>query len=265
MGLLNYKEILLREYKKRKQRNPRYTLNSFARDLQISNSRLSQILKGKLGLSEKAAVLLSEALKLSESESKVFCLTAKLSSSRRSIDKEKAKRKLTEIKSKMKFKEVDLRRFSLVSDWYYYALLEALNVKSVKSDYSNLEEISKFCNLDSGLVRKTYDELLTEGFIQSVNGLLKEKNSYTATPSDIPSDSIKEYQSQIIKRAERSILAQDLTKRDISSIVISINKRDIERLKDKIKKFRRNIAKEFGSGNDKDAVYCLAIQLFDIF
>lgn len=52
---LNYRFFLKRELNARKARNAAYSLRSFARDLEMPSSKLSEVLNSKCGLSQKSA------------------------------------------------------------------------------------------------------------------------------------------------------------------------------------------------------------------
>lgn len=69
----DYKTFILAEFKRRVEKNSSYSQNAFARDLGISPSRLSEILRGKQGLSLRWAITIAENLHLSKEESEHFC------------------------------------------------------------------------------------------------------------------------------------------------------------------------------------------------
>lgn len=69
----SFVEYLIDRFQMRVDRNPHYSLRAFARDLKIDASRLSQILKGKQGLSMTFAERICYSLRLSEAESRHFC------------------------------------------------------------------------------------------------------------------------------------------------------------------------------------------------
>lgn len=73
MQTQNFRDILKAELEKRQLRNPRYSLRSFARDLGLSAPRLSDVLRGRYGLSRGVAESLAEKLKLPEEEAAYFC------------------------------------------------------------------------------------------------------------------------------------------------------------------------------------------------
>lgn len=63
---------LQREYQTRHQRNAAYSWRSFARDLRLSPSMLSEFLKGRYGFSRPKALSIAETLGLSESHTQHF-------------------------------------------------------------------------------------------------------------------------------------------------------------------------------------------------
>ncbi|MBX2994866.1 MAG: helix-turn-helix domain-containing protein [Bdellovibrionaceae bacterium] len=61
---------------KRQSENPSYSLRAFARDLGLSNGRLSDLLSGKSNVGLKVALRISDALELKDNERERFLLLA---------------------------------------------------------------------------------------------------------------------------------------------------------------------------------------------
>lgn len=76
------------------QQNPRYSLRAFARDLNFSPSRLSQILQGKEGISASVSKQFAQSLEFSDEEQKYFVLLVEAQDSR---SRETRKRALAEL------------------------------------------------------------------------------------------------------------------------------------------------------------------------
>lgn len=72
-GKNTYHELLLEKFEQKKKSNPAYSLRAFARYLEISVSKLSQILNRKQGLSLKSAEAISLKLNLNTEEKEWFC------------------------------------------------------------------------------------------------------------------------------------------------------------------------------------------------
>ncbi len=84
-----YIKVLRREFALRESRNPRYSLRSFARDLDFNQGDLSRVMSLKLGLTLKGGKKIIEKLSLSREEKYLFL---------KSIVEEKAKKGIDEIK-----------------------------------------------------------------------------------------------------------------------------------------------------------------------
>jgi hypothetical protein len=67
MALVQFRQRLETEFAQRRQRNPRYSLRAFARDLVTDHATLSQILRGRRRLSARRVALFGHRLGLSRS------------------------------------------------------------------------------------------------------------------------------------------------------------------------------------------------------
>lgn len=94
MSNKTYLNLLINEFNTRKNQNPSYSLRAFARDLDMSAPRLSQVLNKKQGLSVEAAKEVAQKLKCSELEKIWFCNSVGVLHSRSKSNKEKYKLKL---------------------------------------------------------------------------------------------------------------------------------------------------------------------------
>jgi plasmid maintenance system antidote protein VapI len=70
---MSYREILRRAFEERLTRDPPYSQSAFARDLGLGAPQLNEVLRGKKGLSRRAAHRVAAALGFSEEEQRRFC------------------------------------------------------------------------------------------------------------------------------------------------------------------------------------------------
>lgn len=80
---------------------------------------------------------------------------------------------------------------------------------------------------------------------------------------DISSLAIREHHHQSLDLAHRAIDEQALEKREFGSSTMAINSEDLPTIKEKIKKFREKIIKEYSVENG-NAIYKLSTQLFEL-
>lgn len=118
----DYLEILQNIFSERKARNSRYSLRSFARDLELAPGTLSAILNGKRALTKEKAKELSNALKLPKSEETHFLnAVARAQEVRRSPTESGLKK----IQEKFNFIRLRSDQLSFISDWYHLGLLNS--------------------------------------------------------------------------------------------------------------------------------------------
>jgi uncharacterized protein (TIGR02147 family) len=131
-GQTDFRNILLGELETRCTHRPRYSLRAFARDLQMSPSRLSGVLTGKFGLSREAAELIAKRLGYSKDETTRFCDLVEARHARGKVKRDLARERIS--KTKGFYKNVGLDGFKLISDWYHFAIMELSLVEGFKSD-----------------------------------------------------------------------------------------------------------------------------------
>ena len=73
MPAVTFRIVLHTEFERRRAANPRYSLRSFARDLSIDHSALSQILRGKRRLTGRTVRALGRRLRLDAPEIAELC------------------------------------------------------------------------------------------------------------------------------------------------------------------------------------------------
>lgn len=94
LSYTDYRAFLRDELSRRQARNARYSLRSFARDLGLAPPRLSDILRGRYGLSGAAAAELAARLRMSEEESFHFRDLAEAEHGRSRLARENARLRL---------------------------------------------------------------------------------------------------------------------------------------------------------------------------
>jgi uncharacterized protein (TIGR02147 family) len=262
-GARDYHEILKLELADRCQTNPQYSLRAFARDLGISPARLSFILSGKRGLSENAAKEIAEKLGLNQLEAEYFSNLVIASDSRSKVKRTLAKEKLTKMRQHQKTsKSVSLEAFRIIRDWYHYAILELTMLNDFKSD---LGWIAKRLGISKFEAEQAIERLKKLELLEDKNGHLVQTEPNLTTGFDVPSEALKEFHRQLLKKAQDALVFQTIDERNISSLTLSVSFKDIPYFKKKIKEFQTEINQDAEKRKDgRDEVYCLAVQFFKL-
>ena len=260
----HYSDILKEHLEFRKIQNTRYSLRAFARDLEIAPSNLSEILRGKQGISPQKAIQIASTLKLNKQESEYFTNLVMAHDARSKKDRNIAQRNLEKIKIFSEKKQLQEDTFKLISDWYYYAILELITTSDFKSNH---KWIAKTLGLTTLEVDEAFARLLRLKLIKKTGGQYISTGIQLDTTHGVPSLSIKKFCQQILNKAMKSITDQSVDERELSTLTVAIHSEDLPVLKKKIQEFRnefdRLIAKKL-ENKKANKVYCLSMQFFNL-
>ena len=157
-------------------------------------------------------------------------------------------------------KEISDDLFRIVSDWYYFAILNLFDTEDLRPD---AVWISRRLGIASSLAKFALDRLERVGLLVRVKGVLKVESSFVMSTSGIPSSAIRNYHRQILKKAIVALETEPVDERDITGIGLAIDLRDLPDLVAEIRKFRNRIASKYSRGK-RTEVYQLEMALFKI-
>lgn len=259
--VITYQRFINNEFLGRRVRNPNYSLRAFARDLGIAPPKLSEILRGKCGLSESSATKMALELSLSETESKIFINQVIVKHARKKSEREAAKIILDSLEAQHLFNEITLDTFKIISDWQHFAILELTEIKSFQS---NSSWIARRLKISEELAGESLRRLFSLGLLsENSKGEWIQTEAILATPSGIPSSEIKNHHRNILAKAEAALFLA-VEERDFSSVTLAVPESMVDEIKKDIKEFRRKLAKKINEASDKDRVYCLSTQFFPL-
>ncbi|MAE58475.1 MAG: hypothetical protein CME69_06315 [Halobacteriovorax sp.] len=255
---LNFTDFLKVELEQRQIGNSRYSLRAFARDLEMSPSRLSEVMNGKGSLSYSSALKVGKNLNLTEKEMKIFTALVNLKNSSSKKSKNDAHKYLKNICDKNTH-SLSQDTFSLISEWYYFAILSVLELDECNGQS---HWIAKRLNLNIRTTEDALSKLLTLSMVEKTEAgwrLPEEKVSFQTT-NEIQSISLRKSHKQSLYQAINSIENHSIEHRDITSITMAIDKNKIPQAKKLIREFRSSLC-EFMESGSKNEVYNLNIQL----
>ena len=257
-----YRTYLERELEHRRQKNPAYSLRAFARSLDVPAPKLSQIMRGLCGLSSQSATRLAEKLKLDKNDTYYFVTLVEAEHSRSEITRDMAKFVADGLRAE-RYDEISLEKFRIIAEWHFFALLELTEVKGFKS---TPEWIAKRLGITVDKAKEAIELLLDHGLLKYAKGgkRLVQTQAQLATPSGVPSQSIRRHHTQILSKAIDSLEMVDIKERDFAAVTMSVDSSKIEEAKKAILQFRRKFCQDQQKASSKDRVYTLAIQFFPL-
>ncbi len=259
--IFDYRQILLDEFEARVNKNSSYSLRAFARDLDISSSRLVDVLGRRYGLSEKAAVLIAGKISLNSQKSELFCALVNKEHARSKSKREIASKKVHALLKSKPFKKLDLAIFDTMSSWYYFAIVELTYLEDF---VYNTEWIAKRISIQEPEAIKAIKDMLEIGLLKEVDATIRSTEDYTFVGDDLPSISIKNFHLSLIEKARHALFSDSLDTREFSSLTLGLNSKNIVAAKKKINLFVKEFCDEFGEVENKDDVYALSLQFFKL-
>lgn len=256
----DYRDFLKDSLELRSQKNSKYSLRAFARDLDMSPQVLSAVFNKKKGISVEVAAKIAARLNLNENESRYLCDLVDLTHARSAGSRKIAALRLTQYKQALKFQTIKTDALHVLTDWYHFAILELTYVKGFKSEAN---WIAKRLNITNYQAKQAIGRLLRLGLLSEKNGCLVKTDQHLATTHDVPSEAIRNFNRQILSKAADSLTFQDVGERDLTTMTMAIDTRKIPEAKKRIRDFRRELT-EFLESGEREEVYCLSLQLFKL-
>lgn len=247
--------FLRAEMVQRQERNPSYSLRAFARDLSTSPAILSLVLQGKRALTTDKAIGWADGLRLSQESRNKFL---KAVTRDQEVRHDPTQRKTRALEEKMAYVRLQHDEFALISDWWHFGLM---NLPKLKDYQSDVRWMAKKLGISEEQCAEALLRLERLGLMSKSNGRWERTDRPVETTSDLPSEAIRSFHRQNIRRALASIDEVAVDERDISSIMMTVKKANLPEAKRRIRLFRKELAAFLGEP-EGDEVYSLNMQLF---
>jgi uncharacterized protein (TIGR02147 family) len=242
----NYRRRLIGELIIRQQRNPSYSMRSFARDLGISPTALSQVINARRNFSRKNMLRVANRLSFNPTETTTALMEISPGVSALPDDN---------------FMTLSDDIFQFMSDWYYFAILSLASTGSAKSD-------PKWISTRFGITRLEASEairrLLRLKLIQFNGEYIETNVQQLNTTSDVPSSAVRKLQHHHLRLAQESLERDPIDLRDMTSMTMAVQLTRIPKAKKMIKAFRRKLTRYLEGHGKGEEVYVLALQLFPV-
>lgn len=249
-----FRLFLQQELARRCKKNPYFSLRAFARTLNVEVSSLSKILNGKRSLTKKMLHKICSQLGLGPD--RVTYFEKRLRPHHRTVAKE------TVVSKKTECAQLTLDTFAIISEWYYYAILELATVKDFNP---NPSWIAKVLGITVSEVNFAIERLQRVGVLSLTKDRWEQKAGHLTTiGSNFTAVALRRLQQQILDQARKSLVLVPMEKRDQSAMTVAIDSCKLKEAKQRIKKFRRELCEFMQDGNEQDEVYQLSISLFPV-
>lgn len=218
MCSMTVQKFMQSQLKKRQEKNPKFSLRSFARLLKTDPSSLSKILNGLRIPSNETVEKWVDCLKLSSEETEAL------------------KSAVTETHS---FNPLNADFFESTYSWVHPILLEALKLPNTSR---NLPMLAELFGMSVEKIEQTISFLESHQILQkNLHGPGYTTSNLTTVQIPYTSDLRRNLQKKYLEMAQKALEEIPLEKRDNSTLTVAIHTDDIPAMKDIIREARLKI------------------------
>ncbi len=251
-GEFCYRTWLALQIQQRQAKNPAFSLRAFAKNVGISPSHLSNIIAHKRPLTNKMIDLLSRRLRL-EPE-----IQAVLKMSLKGDPQGFAKNNL------QSYKSISAKSFSLISKWYFFAIL---GLSAVPQNRVSADWISSRLKIGKKEAKDALGVLFRLGYIKrrKPHGFCLASKPII-TSNSMADQTIENFQRQIMDLAIGSLNNDPVSVRFFGFRGIALDPHYLPEIKNEIREFQDHLTRMINSkwqGNNP-TVFSLSTQLFPI-
>ncbi len=221
-----FRTYLQQEFLKRTSKNKSYSLRAFAKTLNVSHATLSSMMTGKRTITPGTVARFSKFLGLSPQDVERF-LSKETDSNHTGNS----------------YYHIQQDTFNFISDWYYDAILQLSLIPRVKLEPSFISTALGIPVLESKLALETLERL--ELLKKDKNSTYRktQKNSTNILDLDFTNAAMKKYQKQILEKSLEALESVSKLERDHTSTTMAIQKEDLPKVKEIIRRFRNDLDK----------------------
>lgn len=258
----SFRFYINREFDHRKTRNAKYSLRAFARDLGVSNQKLSQILTGKLGISTASAEQIAARLKLSKFETDLFIALAESAHGRSESGRVKAAARVDKLAERLKFRDrssdVEREGFS----WLEYPIYMCYSLPEAQANH---QWASRRLGIPEAVVKTIVDDFFSRDLLREENGSWIQPNPFVSVNAKSSGEAIRKLYKKMLDLASKSVSDTPITERKLSVSYMTLHPENLEVAKDAIDQFCYGLIDRFGKSDLAGArVYAFNTQLFPI-
>lgn len=257
----NYVDILKTIYNNRKKKNPAYSISKFSKDAGFKSYHMSDVFSGRYGLSLKRAVLVAENLQMSETVKRKFLRLVKDASAKSKEDKSQVeynKNQLTYTSDR----HMSLDEFHLLSDWYYFALIEL--IRKLPKEYNPYMLYEKL-DISKEQCQIAIDTLLKLNYLKQENNFIEVNHELISVTNDTPSEDIRRYHRTMIAKSLQKMETLPIEKRFFSSFNLNLSCENYKDFHEELSAFiRKKILSYQKDSTDAQLLHTFNFQLFPL-
>lgn len=256
-------EFLDHKLHQRAEKNPRYSLRAFARDLEISAPSLSLVLKGRQGFSDARAVEIAGHLDLNRTEKKLLSILTSKFGEKNPNKLQILERELEKIEDELTLQHKNPVDLLPIFQWQYIATLALTDF----DDFSDTPEwVASKIEVSVAEAEQILKDLKARNLlVKNAQGIWQREAPAQIFRSEKASETYQAHYLQMIERAKLALHEVPSTMRDFSQLTVSLAPTDYEFVMQRLMNFRAELLQDLiKRGGQVESIYTLNFQLFPL-
>ena len=248
---LKFQKLLSERLTDIRLKNPAYSLRAFAKKAGMTSSALSEILNGKRNVSRAFAQKILNKL----------CVEPDQAASLLDIFPEKSRRKHSLAARTLKYTQLNMDHFRVISDWHHFAIQSLSETETYRHDPI---WIAKRLGIRSSEAAAALERLERLGMlgIDDQGKVFRGASGY-ASSDDVADLSVRKTHAQNLELARRSLEIDAVHERDFTAISMAIDPDRLPEAKKMIREFQDRICEFLESGRKRE-VHKLCMQMIPL-
>jgi uncharacterized protein (TIGR02147 family) len=220
------------------------------------------VIKGKRNMSASLTHKISSILKLGKREAEYFDLLVSHNQAKTSEERQYNLNRMLAFRS-TRTTVVERDRDQYYSRWYYSAIRELVNLTELRDE----KQIAKLLTPSINRVEAREALLLLErlGMIRKTeSGVYKRVDAALIAGPGVDPAIIHGFQAATMRLAEAALHEFPKSERDISTVTLSCNVKDLDRIRERIRQMRDEITEIACASEDANGVFQLNTQFFPL-
>lgn len=247
----DYRAFLWSHVRRQKEQKPDWTLGQWAKRIGFSStSSLTKVLNGDRELGPKAQQKIVRYFTFSKAESEQFAMLVALAKGQTRLGSGPLSRIVAN-----RYRTMSLEEFKSLSDPDAFVLRETLKLSPSATPEELIRKLRRPKSRRD--TEKLLETLKSLSLVEEPRpGYFSYKDGHVTTSSDLASEAIRQYHEQCLGRIKEDVRNVAVEYRELQATTFCIDVCDLQRAKEKIRKFRQDFAREFENAKG-NAVYQL--------
>lgn len=261
----SYRRFLRDTYAFLKQEKPHFSFRFFSRMAGFSSPNfLKLVMEDQRNLSAESVEKFIKALKLLGRDAAHFRQLVLLEQSATLEEKKFYAEQLLKSKNYKKLKPLSEKEFAYYANWFYIPIREMLALPHFQENPKWIAE--QLCpKITATEAKKALDDLLELGLIRrNEQGRLVQTDAHLSTGDSITSTSVINFHQTMARLGGESITRHHHSRRDISSVTITLSRHNFEEIKKLVQNFRRELLALSEKDPAPEEVYQLNFHFFPL-